>query len=139
MSKITIKVLGIAVLLIALASCKKETGSDVKPEPVRQKSKLELLCQTWILNETYENNVQKTSNGTDKYIFTPQGQFKFYYNSNWMEIGTFDFTSKDSTAISVLFNGTSNPTVMTFQQIDEKVLNTSFVSGGKNFLYKYKR
>ncbi len=139
MSKITIKILGIAVVLIALASCKKETTNDVKPDPVKQKSKLELLCQTWILSETYEDNVQKTSNGTDKYIFTPQGQFKFYYNNSWMEIGTFDFTSKDSTAISVLFSGASNPYVMTFQQIDEKVLNTSFVSNGKNLLYKYKR
>ncbi len=56
-----------AALLAGFAACKKEpvtpsnnTGTTPK------KSKLELLCQTWILDETYEDGTKKTSGGTDR-------------------------------------------------------------------------
>jgi hypothetical protein len=135
-----IHIITLAALIMGFAACqnKDETkpSSNNNTTPPK-KSKLELLCQTWTLDETYEDGTRKTTGGTDKYQYTRQGQFKFYYNGSWMEIGTYDFTSKDSTAISVLFGST--PTIMALKTLDEKNLKTEFTSGGKKLNYNYKR
>lgn len=139
MTKRIIQTLCIAALIIGTQSCKKESKTETPTPQVKQKSKLELLCQNWILEETYENDVKKTSGGTDKYIFTRQGKFQFYYNNSWMDIGTFGFTGKDSTAISMLFSGTSTPTTMTIKELSETKFSKEFMVSGTKYLYKYKR
>jgi hypothetical protein len=126
-------------IIAACAACKKESKKEDVAPTVKPKSRLELLCQTWTLHETYENSVLKTSSGTGQYQFTRQGNFKHYYNNSWNDIGTFDFTGSDSTAISVVFMGSTNPIGMSLEQINETILNTRFNSGGKSYLYKYKR
>lgn len=129
-----------AVLLVSLAACsKKDSTSPGDPAPATvQKSKLDMLCQTWTLTETYEDGQKKTSGGTEKYQFTRQGRFKFLDNSTWMDIGTFDFP-KDSASIKVYFMGSSTPVVMTFKTLSDTDLKTEFTSGGKTLNYNYKR
>lgn len=139
MTKRIIQTLCIAALIIGTQSCKKESKTETPTPQVKQKSKLELLCQNWILEETYENNVKKTSGGTDKYLFTRQGKFQFYYNNSWMDIGTYSFTGKDSTAISMLFTGSSSSTPMKITELTETKFAKEFVINGKTLLYKYKR
>lgn len=125
-------------LLMGLVACKKkeETTPNNNSTPAK-KSKLELLCQTWILEETYEDGVQKTSGGTDKFEFTRQGKFKFYNNGVWNDLATFDFPNKDSASIGVSYG--SSTTIWTLKTLDEKNLKTEFMSGSKKFNYNYKR
>ncbi len=137
-----IHIITIAALVMGFASCSKK--SDPAPSTgnnagTPKKSKLELLCQTWTLDETYEDGTRKTTGGTDKYQYTRQGSFKFYYNGAWTEIGTFDFTSKDSTAIAVNFMGSPTSTIMALKTLDANNLKTEFTSGGKKLNYNYKR
>lgn len=135
------KLLLITAVILAFTACKKteEKKDDSNQTPTPKVSTLESLCQTWVLHETYENNTIKTTNGTDKYQFTRQGGFLYLYNGKWENIGSYDFTSKDSSSISVLFMGTSSPTIMKLNQLDDKKLNTEFSYGSKNYLYKYTR
>jgi len=137
MKKIHIITLLALVMGFTACSTKKEDPSPSTNNSTPKKSKLALLCQTWILDETYEDGVKKTSGGTDQYQYTKQGQFKFNYNGTWTDIGSYDFTSKDSTAISVLFGSTT--TVMALKTLDDKNLKTEFMSGGKKLNYNYKR
>ncbi len=137
-------IITLAALLMGFASCQKKdstapaknTGTNNQPV---KKSKLELLCQTWTLDETYEDGVRKTTGGTGQYLYTRQGNFKFYTNGAWSDIGTYDFPSKDSVAIGVVFMGTSNTIVMSLKTLDEKNLKTEFIAGGKKLNYNYKR
>lgn len=139
MTKRIIQSLCIAALIIGTQSCKKDNKTETPTPQVKQKSKLELLCQNWVLDETYENNVKKTSAGTGKYNYTRQGNFQYYYNNAWTEVGTFSFTSKDSTAIAMLFSGSSTPTIMTIKELTETKFTKEFMYGTTTFLYKYKR
>ncbi len=131
-----------AALLTGFAACQKKddaTPSNNVNNTPPKKSKLELLCQTWILEETYEDGILKTSGGTDKYQFTRQGNFKHLYNGTWSDIGTFDFTSKDSTAIALNLMGSSTSWITALKTMDEKNLKTEFMAGGKKLNYNYKR
>jgi hypothetical protein len=125
-------------LLMGLMACQKkdETTPNNNNTPVK-KSKLELLCQTWILEETFEDGVQKTSGGTGKYEFTRQGKFKFFTNGTWNDLGTYDFPNKDSASIGVVFG--SSTTIWTLKTLDEKNLKAEFMSGSKRLNYNYKR
>lgn len=135
-----IQLLVLSAIVIAFTACKKDKNEDPKPGTTNKPkvSVLDQLCQTWVLSETYENNVQKTANGTGKYQFTRQGAFKFEYNGKWEDAGTFDFSS-DSSSISMLFMGTSSPTIMKIKTLSDKVLDTEFSFNTKNYLYKYTR
>jgi hypothetical protein len=127
--------------LMGFAACGKKDAtapaSNTNTPP--KKSKLELLCQTWTLDETYENGTLKTSGGTGQYQYTMQGNFKFLSNGTWSNIGTYDFPSQDSTTIGVVFMGTSTTTIMKLKTLDEKNLKTEFTSSGKTMNYNYKR
>jgi hypothetical protein len=137
-----IQIMMLAILITGLVACQKK--DDVKSpsksnNTIPQKSKKELLVQTWVLDETYTDGVRKTSGGTDQYQWSAFGSFKFLESGTWMEIGTYSFTSKDSNAISVKFTGTTTPVIMALKTLDEKSLKTEFMSGGKKFNYNYKR
>lgn len=129
-----------AVLLVSLAACSKKdsTSPGTQTQTTPQKSKLEMVCQTWTLVETYEDGKLKTSGGTEKYQFTRQGKFKYYYNSAWEDIGTYDFP-KDSASIRMSLMGSSMPTTMTLKTLTDTDLKTEFTSGGKTLNYNYKR
>jgi len=130
-----------AVVLVSLAACsKKDSSSPTSNQSTTtpQKSKLEMVCQTWTLTETYEDGQLKSSGGTEKYQFTRQGKFKFLDNSSWEDIGTFDFP-KDSASIRVFFMGSMTPTTMTLKTLSDTDLKTEFTSGGKTLNYNYKR
>jgi hypothetical protein len=140
MTKIFIKTTCMLVLIVLGTACSKENdATPAQDAPIVKKSQLELLCQDWILYETYEDNVQKSSNGIGEYQFTRQGAFKFKSNGSWMQIGTFDFTSKDSSGIAVLFSGSTSSIPMNITKLDESKFNTNFTVNGKQLEYKYKR
>ncbi len=129
----------LAVLLICFAACKKKDGTD----PVNntgnntpKKSQLELLCQTWTLDQTYEDGTLKTSGGTDQYQYTKQGSYKMLQNGTWTDKGSFDFTS-DSASVAMLIGITT--TIWALKTLDEKTLKTEFTEGGKKMNYNYKR
>ncbi len=128
------------VLLTTLAmSCKKSSkgpGNNTNTPRVSQNA---LLCNEWILSETYEDGVQKTTGGTGKYRFTTDGEFQYYYNNNWTKAGTYQWNDTDSNSISVLFVGTSMSYWWTILKLDDKNYNTEFMSGGTKFNYNYTR
>jgi hypothetical protein len=135
-----IQLLVLSAIVIAFTACKKSTNDDPGPGTTTKPkaSVLDQVCQTWILSETYENNVMKTTNGTGKYQFTRQGVFKYEYMGKWEDVGTFDFSS-DSSSISMLFMGTSMPTTMKIKNLNEKAFDTEFTYGTTDYLYKYTR
>jgi hypothetical protein len=133
----------IALSLLLFASC-----SDESPTPINTNndkieevdlSNLEKLAQTWTLEETYRDGVIQTSDGKDEYLFSEDGAFFFKSNNNWSAIGSYEFTGSDSTSISVLLTGINTPMIMDLKILDEKTLDTEFVSGGKTLLYHYVR
>ena len=135
-----IQLLAFSAILIAFAACKKNKTEDPAPSTnnTTKGAVIDRLCQTWTLKETFENNVQKTLNGTDKYQFTRQGAFNYQYMGKWEQVGTFDF-SKDSAYINMTFTGTSMPTRMDIKDLDEKVFNLQFLYDTTTYLYKYTR
>lgn len=139
------KIALIIIVIIGFTACKKEKQSspnDPAPAPtpvVKTPSKKELLNQIWVLKETYENGVQKSSNGKGKYEFNQYGNFRSDYSGIMQDIGTYKFTTKDSTELSVTFNGVSSPSVWKLVKLDLKTLNTEFTSGSTKFNYNYSR
>lgn len=136
-TKFAILILG----MIAFTACKKGSkGNPVEPAPIgRTISKKELLNQIWVLKETYENGVKKTSNGTGKYEFNQYGNFRSDVSGTMQDIGTYKFTTKDSNELSVTFNGLSTPFLWKIIKLDQTTLNTEFTTGGTKFNYNYSR
>ena len=117
--------------MIMMASC---TDDTVSPTPVPQQqeeeeqelSTLQKLAQEWVLEETFENGIQKTSNGDGLYLFSEDGAFFFYANGSWNAIGSYAFEGSDSTRISVLFTGVNTPVMMDLTTLTETELQTEF-------------
>jgi len=120
-------------------ACKKDKptsgGGNNNTTRVSQKS---LLENTWVLSETYEDDVQKTQNGTGQYKFT-DGQFQYLYNGNWTVVGTYQWNDTDSNSISVLFTGASMSYWWYIKKLDDHNYNTEFNANGKKFNYNYTR
>ena len=136
-TKIAVIILGV----ISFTACKKGSkGNSTEPTPIaRTISKKELLNQTWVLKETFENGVKKTSNGTGKYEFNKYGNFRSDVSGTMQDIGTYKFTNKDSNELSVTFNGLSTPFVWKLLILNETTLNTEFMSGTAKLNYNYTR
>ncbi|MCB0734618.1 MAG: hypothetical protein H6608_12280 [Flavobacteriales bacterium] len=137
-------VLLIAGILMVMASCKDDTPVTTTTTNngggnEKEMSTLEKFAQTWTLSETFENGVQKTSNGTGEYLYSEDGVFFFKYNDNWTVVGTYVFTGSDSTQFDLTFTGTSNPVSMDITSLNETELKTEFVTNGKTFNYNYTR
>ncbi len=135
-------------LLFSMISCSEDAPvtptqqNDDNQDDKNDKPELgtiEKLAQTWILEETYENGVQKTSGGTGEYLFTADGAFFFNSNGNWNAIGSYDFTGSDSTTIAVTFTSTNEPINMELKTLNETELKTEFVTNGNTLNYNYKR
>jgi hypothetical protein len=132
-------ILAAALMIAAATSCKKPSTKDpVDNNPPRVSQKA-LLCNTWILSETYEDDVQKTSNGNGKYQFTKEGEFQYWYNNAWNKLGTYTWNDKDSNSISVLFSGASMSYWWHIKKLDDKNYNTEFFVDGKKLNYNYTR
>src|SRR5688572_26389708 len=121
-------------ILILFAACKKDSAgnnntnnNNTTPPKVSQMS---LLCNTWVLKETYENDVKKTSNGTGQYRFTTDGKFKYYTGGKWEDVGTWNFNDKDSNSLSVLFIGTSMSYWWYIKKLDATTYNSEFNISG---------
>lgn len=129
-------------MMLAVASCSDDSQTTPTPKEEEKKAEMstvEKLSQEWTLRETFENDIQKTSDGTGKYLFTEEGAFFFQLNGNWEVLGTYEFTGSDSSAISVLFANTSSPVEMELQTLTETELKTKFVTNGKTLRYNYVR
>lgn len=132
--------LSIIAILTLIAACKKENNNTGTPDPKpASPSKMDLLCNEWILRETFEDDVPKTTNGTGRYQFTRDGKFNYYNSGSWGTAGTYQFNDADSNSISVLFTGTSSSYWMTINTLDKTNLKTEFIAGGKKMNYNYIR
>lgn len=139
----TIYLLMITGLVLMLASCSDDSTVPT-PNPDQQKEEpemgtLEKLAQTWVLAETYENGQQKTSGGTQEYMFTEEGGFFVGANGTWNAIGSFTFENSDSLYINMLFTGLNNPVIMQLKTLTETELKTEFVTGSSTLNYNYTR
>lgn len=149
------KILGLLLLVITLgvSSCEKE--NDLTPNSNASSNstsnppedtiptapaigKLTLLVDQWELYETFKNNQQQTSNGTDSYEYTKDGQFMFESANGWSTIGNYAFFA-DSSAINMVFVGTSNAIKMNLEVLDQNELHTRFTTNGNEYLYKYRK
>ncbi len=143
MNNKNISIIMTILLLAGLMACKKEdkspTNNPTTTPVVKQPSKKALLNQVWILKDTYENGVQKTSNGTGRYEFNTYGNFRAELNGTFQDIGTYKFTTSDSNELSVKFNGTLTPYTWKLLKLDEKSLNTEFMAGTTKNNYNYTR
>jgi hypothetical protein len=136
----------VGCMLLTMVSCSEDapvtpTQTDDKndDEPKPELGTLQKLAQTWILEETYENGVQKTSGGTGEYLFTEEGAFFFNANGNWNAIASYEFTGSDSSTIAVTFTGTNVPIDMELKTLTESELKTEFVTNGNTLNYNYTR
>lgn len=127
------------LMFLSITACKKESKTPTPTTNSKPLSKMALLNQNWVLKETYENGVQKSSNGTGKYEFNRYGNFRSDVSGTMQDIGTYKFTNNDSNELRVTFNGLSTPFIWKLVKLDEKALNTEFVSGGTKFNYNYAR
>ncbi len=143
----TKKFIFISFLCILGSACKKEAtvepAEPVKPKPVLlyENSKKGMLCNEWTLKETYVDDVQKTSNGTGKYKFQTDGGFYFYEKGMWQNLGSYQFTNKDSNNITMTFSyGGQNFTYFwDIKKLDKKNYNIEFMASGKKQNYNYVR
>ena len=129
------------VLTLFIFSCKKEETKTSNPttNTPQVKSKKALLNRTWVLYETFEDGVLKSSNGTGKYEFNQYGNIRSDFSGTFQDIGTYKFTSKDSNYLSVLFNGTSSPYLWEIKELSETKFNTEFFANNKRLNYNYKQ
>ncbi|MCB9251586.1 MAG: hypothetical protein H6605_03915 [Flavobacteriales bacterium] len=137
-----INLLSIVTILLVFAACQKESTpvTSVKNDDpvVKEKSKLELLCNKWTLKETYTDGVLTQKNGMGQYWFDRENIFNFYSNGEWTGIGTYYFINKDSTSFS-LYLGTTTGFDVKIKSLTENELKTEFVTGGKTLNYNYVR
>lgn len=139
------KIIFISMLCIIASACNKETveTTDPKPNPgiPFEKTKRGMLCNEWILNETFVNDVQKTSNGTGKYKFKTDGGFYFYEKGDWQNIGSYHFTTKDSNSLTMdlTYGGQSFQYFWDIKKLDQKNYNVEFQAGGMKHNYNYVR
>lgn len=131
-----------AFFAIAIASCKKtsdnnQTGSGNNTTP--KISTLGRISQAWTLKETYEDGKPKTSNGTEQYRFDRAGNFSYYYNSKWENVGTYSFFDKDSNTLNILMMGSSIGSTWTIKSLTDTELKTEFYSGTKKMNYNFSR
>jgi hypothetical protein len=133
-------------MFLAMTSCSDDSSPTPTPEIEKEKEKeepelsiIEKLSQEWVLRETFENDVQKTTDGEGEYLFTAEGAFFAKLQGNWEAIGTYEFTNSDSSTIAVLFTSTTTPVDMDIQTLTETELKTEFVTNGKTFRYNYYR
>lgn len=131
----------LTITILTITACKKSSSSPGSNNTTQPKtSKLGLLSNDWILSETYENDVKKTSNGTGKYRFTSNGNFLMYNSSNqWENMGTYKFNDADSNSISVAFTGSTMSLWWTILVMDTKKLNVEFIVSGTKYDYNYTR
>jgi len=132
----------VALIAFTFSSCKDEPvvpAPNPKDEEVVLLSTLEKLAQTWILDETYQDDINQTKGGTGEYLYSEDGVFYFKSNDNWLAIGAYGFTGLDSTAINMTFSGASTAVLMDIKTLNESQLQTEFYSGGKKFNYNYIR
>lgn len=133
------------LIITGFTSCKKEKQNQTNaptptPTPiVKTSSKMELLNQIWVLKETFEDGVQKTSNGTDKYEFNKYGSFRSEFSGRLHDIGTYKFTTKDSNELEVTLKVEPSPYTWKLLKLDAKLLKTEFISGTKKINYIYTR
>jgi len=133
----------LALIVTFFVSCKKEEATVTPaptPNPKPQKaSKNSMFNNIWTLKETYEDGVQKTSNGTGRYEFTKFGGFRAEFNGVFEDIGSYEFTTKDSNEVKVSVIGGGPAFTWTLVKLEEKVLNTEFTASGKRLKYNYVR
>lgn len=135
-------ILGLAIVASGsfFGSCKKETINTKKDTVATvRKSVLELMCQNWVLKETFQNDAPQTENGSELYQFTDNGKFNFYMNKKWETLGTYWFNDIDSNSISVMFNGSTISLWMDLKELNEHALKTEFHTGGNKLNYNYTR
>lgn len=137
----------LAIILLSCTgwiACKKEksgttnTVTPTTPPVVIKTSKIALLNQIWTLKETYEDGVQKTSNGKGRYEFNKYGNFRAELGT-FQDIGTYKFTNKDSNELLVKLTGVISPYTWKLLKLDEHSLHTEFMSGTKKQNYNYER
>ena len=138
----------VLILLISFGftSCKNEddttpidnSGTPGDTTMLVPLSTMDKLTNVWQLHQTFRNGVETSSGTVQNYEFTRDGAFKFEGANGWENIAAYSFY-QDSTAINVLFIGLNNSIRQELTVLDEHELHTSFVSGGNNFLYKYRR
>lgn len=133
------------MVIVSFAACSDETPAPSSPKsnPIpqeRELTRVEKLAQEWVLFETFENDVPKTQNGTQMYLFDEYGAFFTKSRSgDWMAIGNYQWAGSDSSAISVLLHGLNTPFLMEIKTLNDTALRTEFVSAGKILKYHYIR
>jgi hypothetical protein len=134
----------LTALLMGAYSCKKSepeqpnNPNNQTPKPP-QRQTLELISNIWILDQTFKNGAQETSNGTGEYEYTRDGKFKFFSSGTWHEIGRYQFADSDSSYVNMVFTGTTNAIKMKIIKLDANNLHTEFRTGSNDFVYNYKR
>ncbi|MES2617935.1 MAG: hypothetical protein V4613_08650 [Bacteroidota bacterium] len=136
--KNNIKLFILVAALAAFTACKK-TETENPPQSTRPPSKKELLNQVWVLKETFENGMQKTTNGTGRYEFNRYGNFRAEISGTFKDIGTYKFTTTDSNELKVTLTGVMTPYTWKILKLDDKNLQTEFMSGTTKNNYNYAR
>lgn len=142
----TKRIIFISLLCILVNACNKETVDPADPKPVTpvipfEKTKKGMLCNEWTLKETFVDGVQKTTNGTGKYKFQTDGGFYYFEKGDWQNIGSYNFTTKDSNTIAMTFTygGTSYLYWWNIKKLDQKNYNIEFDANGQKLNYNYVR
>lgn len=136
------KIITIAMICLLVYSCKEESATPTQPKVTTPKpSAMSLLNHEWVLKETFQDDVQSTSNGTGRYEFKKNGKMYYFNQGAWVDIGTYKFNDKDSNSLSVVFmgGGSSSDYWWMIKKLDEKSFNTEFSAGGKKLNYNYTR
>ena len=138
----TKKIIFLSLMCVFIYACKDETVDPADPiiSPTPKKSKIGLFCNEWVLKETFEDGVQKTTNGTGQYRFTKNGKFAFKESGIWQDIGTYSWLNSDSNAIWMNFGGGgASEILMQIKKLDEHNYHSEFGSAGKKLNYNYTR
>ena len=136
------KIYPLLILLVGVSfyGCNDDSVEPTPQEETPKASQESLLAQKWILSETFEDGVQKTSNGTGEYEFTKDGAFRFKSEQGvWSDIATYSWNDEDSVSLSVIFTGSINTLHWNIETLDDSNLKTMFYSGSKQFHYNYSR
>jgi hypothetical protein len=139
----TKRLIYIALLCTTVYACKDETVEPTQPKnpTPAKKSQLSLIANEWVLKETFEDDVQKTTDGTGRYLFNENGTFMFLEQGNWKQLGNFVFNDLDSNSLTVSFSfgGSTVSYWWDIKKLTETNYNVEFTAGGKKNNYNYTR